>query len=235
MRSDAFAAALLKPSSQTPEGIKGLIRAMEANFPAVRRLLGEVYFAGLAREYVLRNPPQSTLMFEYGGEFSAYLRAQADLEKYPYLADVAILEGLMRQSYHSADDPVLGPEVLATISTDKLGELCFKPHSALRLLSSSFAVVSVIQASVGNESTAPDPGRTEWAVVTRPEFEVVVTSVTGAQFTFIQNLADGQCLLAAADAASGAVSELDLASTLSLALRCGMFSTILQIKSGPST
>jgi hypothetical protein len=70
----AFSAGLLNPSHPVPLLVKGqiarryavyrnnvtvgLIRALEANFPVVRKLLGEEYFTGFARDFaqiILRN------------------------------------------------------------------------------------------------------------------------------------------------------------------------------------
>ena len=106
----AFAAGLLNPAAPVPLHVKGqavrrfavyrnnvtvgLVRALEANFPAIRSLLGEMYFAGLAREFVQAHPPRSPLRFHYGEGFAAFMAAQDDLAPYPYLADVARLENL---------------------------------------------------------------------------------------------------------------------------------------------
>ncbi len=82
----AFAAGLLNPARPLPVAVidntprryavyrnnvtVGLVRAMEGNFPAVRRLLGHEYFAGLARDFVQAHPPQSPLLFLYGADFA---------------------------------------------------------------------------------------------------------------------------------------------------------------------
>ena len=109
-----FAAGLLDPQHPVPLLVKGqiarryavyrnnvtvgLIRALEANFPVVRRLLGEEYFAGFARDFAQGHPPQSPLMFQYGADFPAVLERAEDLASYPYLADVARLEIIWRDS-----------------------------------------------------------------------------------------------------------------------------------------
>ena len=244
MPSDIFASALLLPEAAVPAGVKGnvprrfavyrnnvvvgLTRAMESNFPVIARLLGAQYFAGLAREFVKQSPPKSPLMFNYGEAFPSYLQSQHDLRNYPYLGDVANLEILMRQSYHAGDANILAAESLADISPDALGTLHFIPHPALRLLQSGFAVVSIVEANRTDEALAPpNPHQPECAMMTRPGFDVVVKSLTAAQFQLVQSLATGKCLSEAADKAFELDAEFDLASMLAVILSSGAFMSII--------
>jgi Putative DNA-binding domain len=243
MLFENFASAVLQPGSTTPYGVKGntpkrfavyrnnvvvgLIRAMEANFPVVVRLLGRDYFTGLAREFVLHNPPQSPLMFEYGQAFPAYLGVQDDLRHYAYLADIAKLEIAMRQSYHAADAPILMPEILAAVDPEVLSEIRFIPHPAMRLLTSNFAIVSIAKANNSDQNLeVPDPLQPEWALLARPEFDVVLTSLTKSHFAFVQSLALGKSLGEAADSAYDIDNDFDLASILGLVLLHGVFTSI---------
>jgi hypothetical protein len=243
MPSEAFAAAVLNPKSDLPDSVKGnvprrfavyrnnvmvgLIGAMETNFPAVHRLLGEEYFRGLARQFVLANPPQNPLMFQYGGVFPEYLNAQADLAVYPYLADVAKLECLMRQAHHAEDAQVLKPEALAALAPDELSEVVFKPHAALQLLASDFAVVSITRANrTGGSSQVAQPLQSECAMVTRPQYDVVITVVTKSQLVFLQSLSEGKPLAEAADAAIERDAEFDLSVALGILLSNGAFTSI---------
>jgi len=236
----AFAAALLQPLLPLPQGVKGpadkryavyrnnvtvgLVRAMEANFPALRKLLGEVYFAGLAREFVQANPPQSPLMFYYGGAFAAFLEAQADLSDYPYLADVARLEQLWRVAYHEADAPTLQAHHLAALDDSQLASLRLTAHPALALLHSNFAVGSIFNA---NRDAAPAPSgslrKAECVIVTRPSHSVELHIVDEACFTFMQALAGGATFADAADAAAAIDDTFDLSHCITTLLVAGAF------------
>jgi Putative DNA-binding domain len=241
--SENFAAALLRPTAPLPSDIKdhdtkrfavyrnnvvvGLVRALEANFPAVRQLLGAIYFAGLAREFVALHPPQSPLMFNYGTAFPEFLPTQTDLANFPYLTDVAQLEILLRQSYHAADAPVLDALSLAAVAPEKLGELRMLRHPALRLLASAYAVVSITHAN-RNEviGSQVDPAVAEWALIVRPYFDAECFSVTTAQYAFIDCLASGRTLAEAADTALGVDDDFDLPGALSLILARGAFTSL---------
>jgi hypothetical protein len=116
---------------------------------------------------------------------------------------------------------------LNAIPPNLLGDVTFEPHSALRLAKSAYAIVSVTQANrLDTVAVVDDPYRPEWALVTRPEFEVMLTAVTASQFVFFQSLVAGWCLADAVDEAFALESEFDLASTLSLAFARGLFSSI---------
>src|SRR5262245_48093331 len=67
-----------------------LREALAATFPVIRRLVGEDYFAAVARAFVERHPPRSPVLAEYGADLPAFL---AEAPNAPaYLPDVARLE-----------------------------------------------------------------------------------------------------------------------------------------------
>lgn len=205
----------------------GLVRALEANFPVVRRLLGEHYFAGFARDFAQKHPPQSPLMFIYGALLPKALEDAEDLTAYPYLGDVARLEIHWRESYHAADAPVLFGDALAAIDPDILFKSCFNLHPALRLIQSHFAIHSIFAANkVDGEAQGFDPAQSEAVMLTRPLYEVVVHTLTPEQFEFFLALKNGENLGDALDRAAAQDSNFDLSSTLALLLQSGAFTSI---------
>ena len=90
-----------------------LIKVLRANFPAVERLLGESYFAALAKVYIVQDPPRSPILARWGAGFAPFLDAFAPLKPYPYLGDVARLDYARGQAAHAADAPSPPPEALA--------------------------------------------------------------------------------------------------------------------------
>jgi hypothetical protein len=49
--------------------VVGLVRALEARFPVVLRLVGEEFFRAMAQVYVTHDPPRSPILFRYGSTF----------------------------------------------------------------------------------------------------------------------------------------------------------------------
>ncbi|MBL8790881.1 MAG: putative DNA-binding domain-containing protein [Rhizobiales bacterium] len=243
MQAEArFAAGLLDPSAPVPEQVRdqaprryavyrnnvtvGLVKALEANFPAVRRLLGEAYFAGLARAFAQRHPPESPLLFHYGAAFPAYLAAQDDLSGFPYLADVARVEQGWRRAYHAADVQVLEAADLA-LAADRLMTLRFKPHPATFVLASSYAVHAILSANRGGDGVVADPARPQAVLITRPAHDVIVTALPAEQHAFLAALIDGAQLAEAAERGFAAGESFDLAGTIRLMVEAGVFQSLI--------
>jgi hypothetical protein len=235
-----FARGLLDPAAAVPSDVAdgsprryavyrnnvtaGLVRALEANFPAVRRLLGEDYFAGLARAFTRAHPPGSPLLFQYGEDFADFLAAADDLAGYPYLADVARLERLWLDAWHAADQPVLTAADLAHLDGDDLPDLQVAAHPAMGLLTSSHAVHAIFTASRDEGPGIVDaPFRAECVLVTRPRFTVETRVINSGQHRFLSALA-GRATLAEAAAAGQAADEgFDVVSAIALLLAAGAF------------
>jgi hypothetical protein len=243
--TDLFSQGLLDPTQPVPKLIKGqiarryavyrnnvtvgLIRALEANFPVLRRLLGEEYFAGFARDFAQSHPPQSPLMFQYGRALPQALETAEDLGSYPYLGDIARLEILWRESYHAADANPLAPDVLATIDTEQLFECSLKPHPATRLIQSHFAIHDIFSANTENAVHAVvDPTEAQSVLITRPHLDVQMRSVTPDQFEFFRSLLTGVRLADALDHAAVLNSNFNLSATFALMLQSGAFHSIQQ-------
>jgi hypothetical protein len=239
----SFVGGLLDPNRPVPLDIKGrppkryavyrnnvtvgLVRAMEANFPAIRRLLGEVYFAGLAQEFVQRHPPRSPLMFHYGAEFADFLEQQDDLSTYPYLADVARLEQLWRAAYHGGDAAILVPAVLAACAADELMAMALVPHPAMRLIASRCAVFDLFRTNrEAHESASTDPAPPQNVMLTRPHLDVQLHLLGPVDYAFVAALSSGLPLGAAADAAEAASSSFDLAAILARLMQAGAFCSL---------
>ncbi len=240
-----FAAGLLNPRHPVPLLVKGqierryavyrnnvtvgLIRALEANFPTVRRLLGEQYFQGFARDHAQTHPPHSPLMFQYGAEFPQALENAVDLASYPYLGDIARLEILWRESYHAADANPLAADALASIAPDKLFDCRLTAHPAMRLIPSRFAIHSIFAANrQGGEGQVADLIQSQCVLVTRPHYDVAVHAITPDQFEFFLALQDGLSFGDALDRAATIEPSFDLSGTLSLLLQSGAFQSIQQ-------
>jgi hypothetical protein len=242
-----FTHGLLNPDAPVPESIRGgsprrygvyrnnvvigLARALEANFPVLRRLLGEAYFAGFAREFVQVHPPRSPLMFEYGADMSTVLAATADLNDFPYLADIARLEQQVRISYHEADVPGLSPQDLSQLSGDALASAVFTAHPAMAVIESDYAIHTIYRANRDDDASPVSNVREPQAVlVTRPGLNVELHRLTLAQGKFFKSLAAGMPFGEAADEAFAVSEDFDLTPTLGLMLSTHAFQSITAAK-----
>src|SRR5262245_37344384 len=64
--------------------VAGLTRALAIRFPATEKIVGEEFFAAMARAFVLRHPPTSPVLLNYGDDFSAFVEGFAPAKTVPY-------------------------------------------------------------------------------------------------------------------------------------------------------
>jgi hypothetical protein len=201
-----------------------LIRAMQSNFPSIERLVGDEYFAALARVFVEKHPPKTPIMAQYGAAFPAFLAAFEPLADYPYLSDVARLEQFWREAFHEADKTPISTERLAAVSPGDIAKLRLVAHPAVRVLHSSYAAGSIFSANRRDgEYPKIDPSKAEFVLVTRPHLDCALRILNAADGAFIARLLAGETLQEAAEQAAELGADFDLARSISGILEAGAF------------
>lgn len=188
-----------------------LAAALAGTFPVLRALLGEEFFHAMAIEYVQARPPSSPVLIEYGEDLGDFIAAFAPAAALPYLPDIARLEQLRVQAFHAADASVPQPREFEAwlAKPESLPSLRLRLHPSLRLLRSSFAVLSLWRAHQQPEELARDEalavldlGAAEDIVIWRPQFEVHVAALPPGAFDCLIALQRGETLGVALQAAS---------------------------------
>ena len=90
--------------------VVGLIRALQARFPVVEKIVGGEFFTAMARVFIAKSPPRTPILTTYGDEFADFIAAFEPARELGYLADVARLEAARTRAYHAADFCVGRPE-----------------------------------------------------------------------------------------------------------------------------
>ncbi|MGA7803188.1 DNA-binding domain-containing protein [Bradyrhizobium sp.] len=242
-----FSPALLDPQSATPAVVSGpngkaaskrynvyrnnvtvsLIDALAAIFPATQRITGVEFFRAMARFHVRATPPTSPLLFEYGRDFPGFIERYEYAQSLPWLADVARIERAWLDAYHAADMEILEPQDLISVPPERLPDVRFIPHPAVRIVSSEFPAVSIFAA---NRSGGPmDPieaDGAEDALITRPGLEVVVRHLPPGGARFLTHLVSGETLGQAAAAAFETSKSFDLPANIAGMTEAGTFMAI---------
>jgi Putative DNA-binding domain len=232
---DAFAHALRDPDAPFPRGVishnsdaprrrftvyrnnvmVGLVTALEARFPASREIVGEDFFKGAAKIFAAAHPPLSPLMIFYGDAFPSFLAEFEPAREIPYLADVARLEVARTRAYHAADADPLTLAALHRIAPEVLADLRFILHPSLEIVASDYPIVTIWAMNTGEMELAPIADwHGEDALVSRPGFAIEVRRLPPGAKTFLQNLAAGDPLGAAAASALATNASFDLAANL---------------------
>jgi hypothetical protein len=217
----AFAAALAEPLAAPPAMTRGrlgeadarrfsvyrnnvavgLIGALEARYPAARRIAGADAFRALARAFIRTSKPRSPVMIAYGDDFPEFLAGCDGVTL--SLADVARLENAWVESYHAEDEVTAVVADLAALSPNSLPEARIAFHPAARLLRFSTPAASIWAAAQGCAVLAePVADVAEDALVTRPDADVSVRVLPPLAYDFALRLKDGATLIEAAEAMS---------------------------------
>ena len=191
--ADIFAAALAEGRAPASIGKRGgrpdagrfrvyrnnvgvaLAGALAKRFPVVRQLVGDVFFAAMAKTYVALERPLSPVMSHYGDGFPAFIETFPPAATVAYLADVARLEVAVSQAYHAAEAGVADLAALGAVLPERLEGISLRPHPAVRLFISRHPVGTIWSA---HQSDCVRPVETwigETVLVTRPHADIRLT------------------------------------------------------------
>ena len=191
--------------------VVGLAGALEARFPATRKIVGEDFFNGAAKLFAAAQPPRSPLMLFYGDAFPTFLADFEPAREVPYLADVARLEAARTRAYHAADANPLTRTALSGSLPEAMAGMRFILHPSVDIVASDYPVVAIWAMNSGEIDVAPiTDWRGEDALVSRPGFDVEVRCLPSGAKTFLQTLAAGNPLGEAAAAALSGNASFDL-------------------------
>ena len=200
---------------------RGLIDALGDAYPVFKRVVGAEFFEMIAREFIARHPPATASLILYGEDFPDFAKAHSALAEVPYAADLARLERAWLESYHAADAATLSAADAAPHDPQDLMASSFDLHPACRLIRSDYPIDVIWELHQRDEfPEAPIvPERAAQIIVCRPDFDVIVESLTEPCFEFLNALKQGASLehgLSRAGGVPQALPHLQRAITLRL-------------------
>ena len=241
---DAFAVALLAPepaaelaelASQPGFAVyrntvmKGCIDALQANYPAVSRLVGDEWFRAAAAVYACARLPVHPSLLDYGADFAEFLSDFAPAAELPYLAEVARLDRYWTEAHTARDEAPLSAAAVAGLSRDGLASTVLRPHASARWAWFAERPVYTIwqRNRVAADETAatatPIKWRGEGALILRPHASVQHLELDAAGCAFLQACAKGSNLAAAALETLAREPHADLAQLMQRLLEAGAF------------
>ncbi|MES2145701.1 MAG: DNA-binding domain-containing protein [Pseudomonadota bacterium] len=231
MTQSQFARALLDPDAAVPAGLvdplgrpapkrfavyrnnvfSSLTSALEAAFPTVRKLVGDDFFAAMAREFLRAHPPTSRILMLYGAAMPEFLAGFRQVAHLAYLPDVARLDQAIRESYHAADSAPLPEAEFQRLLGEDIASLRLTLAPSLRVVRSRWPVHAIWAA---NHESGPAPQAVvQDVVVLRPEFDPRPWPLPPGTAAFLAGLLEGRTLGDSLDMAGGTV---DLSVLLAL-------------------
>lgn len=239
---EAFAAALFSPpATLNPEMarlaaqpafavyrntvMKVCVDALEANFPAVARLVGAEWFHAMASIYVVADAPRDARLLCYGNSFADFLRVFEPAAELVYLPGVARLDTFWREAHGAPDVPAIDAAWVARHEPDQIAAWALGPHPAARWAWFDEQPIYSIWA----RNRRPDDlaeeltWKGEGALLTRPRDTVRWQEISKDCCVFLDACAAGADLSEAMERVLVANSDAELASTFSTLLRAGAF------------
>lgn len=217
----------------------GWERALGEAYPVLRQLVGEEFFAGLARAYGKAWPSQDPDLAGFGARFAEFLAGFEPAAPYPYLPDVARLDWAVHRAYLAPDVAFLGLDALATMSPEALDAARFVLHPSVSLLRSPWAIGALWQAHRPGGPALPAHADAPCTVlVVRRGWRVEAIDVGVAEGAALDRLAAGASLGVALDAALAAVAAgeeaPDIGAMLQGWFRLGVMAAIAANDTGQS-
>jgi hypothetical protein len=215
--------------------MKSCVDALQANYPAVRQLVGDEWFRAAAAEYVRGGLPAEPTLLRYGAGFADFLARFEPTADLPYLPGVAQLDRRWTEAHTARDEEALDPAALARFTADELADTVLHPHAAARWAWFPDAPIYTIWRRNRSESVSAvnldwDP---EGALLTRPGGAVAWAPLDAAGCAFLDACAAGESLAAAAQAALHARGDADISRLMATLLKAGAFGGMSRVE-GPS-
>ncbi len=219
--------------------MKGCVDALQANFPAVRKLVGEEWFRAAAALYVRGQPPNDARLLQYGERFPGFLRDFPPAAELPYLAGVAQLDRFWTEAHAACDADTLAPSVLVGLPAEQLGALVLAPHPAARWGWFDEQPIYTLWRRNREEHGMNEDDDVNWhgegALITRSGGPVQWTSLDAAGCAFLDACRTREPLALAAEAALAHDAHTDLAQLMALLLEAGAFCTQRNASNVPQT
>jgi hypothetical protein len=131
-----------------------LVEALEVNYPAIAKLLGDHDFQELATEYVAAHDSRFFSIRYYGHGLAHFLSNNPRYRPVPFLADLARWEWTMNDVFDAADAESLEVKALAYKSPGDWASMRFTFHPSVRSLALNWNAPQVWKALV-NDAERP--------------------------------------------------------------------------------
>lgn len=185
-----------------------LTEALAKRFPVIQRLVGEAFFAAMARVYAETHRPKSPVLLEWGDSFPQFLKGFPPLSGYPYMAEVARIEYARGIAFHAADARSASADSFVGANPSQLR---LRLHPSVQVLRLDHPAVSIWQRNQpGAAQEKLTLAGSEIALVMRdPYFNVPVHAITEGDAVMMDHIRLGASLTAAAELAQWAQPSHD--------------------------
>lgn len=208
--------------------VGSLTDVMLESFPVIEALVGKEFLEGMARSFVLENPPARGCLTFYGDGFAEFIEGFAPAASLPYLPDIARLEIAMNDAYYARDDAALTAEDLGCIAAEDLASVVVPLRHAVQLLQSPYPVHDIRGFALsGNQDTSLDidTGGVK-LLIDRAEMDSRIVVLDDAEFSVLCALKNQVALGEAVEGAMEHFPDFDFQEFLQKHLTLETFAAI---------
>jgi hypothetical protein len=200
-----------------------LVAALAATFRTVEAVVGQEYFASLARQFVAETALEGPVLSAYGERFDRFISDSQELHGLAYLADVARLDWALNEAFHAPAEAPLTAADLTALPVTCLAELPIRLPMGSSLIESDYPLDLIWQASqpgtpVESVDLAAGPSR---LLVFRRPGDAAFAVLSSGEAAFIKGLSRQKKLATAARYAGCVDRDFDLATTFGAMLGLG--------------
>ncbi|WP_421788435.1 DNA-binding domain-containing protein [Hyphobacterium sp.] len=173
--------------------VKGAADTLGDAYPAIKRLVGESFFQGMARAFWAEHPPAERTLTLYGEAFPAFIERFEPARPLIYLADVARLDRAWLEAHHAPDAPPLTTKDVAGLPPEDLAAMAPGLHPSVRIGESrlpAYAIWRTNREDAEVKRISLETGA-ETALIHRPQMEVRHRRLSPAETAFLSIIAAG--------------------------------------------
>ena len=212
-----------------------LTAALAATYPTVQALVGEAFFAAMARGFMAQALPRQPVLAEYGAGFAEFVAGYEPARGLPYLADMAKLDWALNVAGHNSAAAHLDAVALAAVPTEQLPSLVLDLAPGVTVIRSAYPIDLIWQASqpaapadkadnVGEVDKVDLETRNATLLVLAGGFE----TLGDGEARFLSAVGARQSLERAAEAGLAADPAFDLSTCFARHLARGTFAALQQ-------
>jgi hypothetical protein len=186
-----------------------LLECMDAEYPALKNLLGEELFQTFIRAYLIQQPPISPDLFNLGENLSAFLKASQprndDMQNaiFDLPVDVALLERAISEVSRMKGLESRGAAILDENPMLYLFDNSeIKPSPCLKLLKLQYLVAEFVRAVYRQDEPQIPNKETSYIAISRKNYRVFFYEIEEWQWCFLSALKDSGIYLDAISSTS---------------------------------
>ena len=210
-----------------------LLESLNAEYPALKSLVGETVFALFATGYIAARPPEHFSLYALGAGFADHLEATRPPGGEAALpAQLARLERARAEVERAKGLERLGDRAVEAAGAALTPGLRLRIPDSVRLLRLGFDFIPLIAATEAGEQPVVPEARDSWVAVARIGYRIAVHEVEPLRFAWLEALGqDGGAVEVAAAAAARSTNRAvgaalaDIALWQPMAARMGLVTT----------